>query len=142
MYLENETESLFKQEISQKGMYNFFIRDVGDEYHKLSELYNHRYALFCALVKIYDNYVTPLGSSVKCWKSKLHDDGTMFDDSFIAGITIRHFPFNADDKAPFQYITYHLSLSWWDKFKVIEYTSAPKYDGHNSDDVIERLLKL
>src|SRR5678809_268762 len=61
---------------------------VTDGYHTMEELYNHRYALFIALCRIYDNYVTPLGCRVKCWKSKLHSDGTMFDDSFILGMTI------------------------------------------------------
>ena len=56
---------------------------ISDEYHSMEELYQHRYALFCALVKVYDNYKTPLSSHVVCWKSKLHDDGSMFDDSFI-----------------------------------------------------------
>lgn len=114
--------------------------DVGDEYHKLSELYNHRYALFCALIKIYDNYITPLGTSVKCWKSKLHEDGTMFDNSFIVGMIVKRIGFNGDNKS-FN-ITYHLPLEWWDKFKIMELAYAPPYDGHTSDDVIERLLEL
>jgi hypothetical protein len=108
----------------------------GDQYHKLEDLYEHRHALFYALTKIYDNYITPFNTKVSCWKSKLHDDGTMFEDSFIVGMTIRTFD------GTVEYITYHIPLSWWDKFKLIELKNAPVYDGHTSDDVLERLMRL
>lgn len=116
--------------------------DVSDGYHTMEELYEHRYALFCALVKIYDNYITPLGIKVKCWKSKLHSDGTMFDDSFIVGMIYKELSFNADIPPVEKQITYHLPLEWWDRFDVIKLEHAPEYDGHTSDDIIERLLKL
>lgn len=110
--------------------------EISDGYHTMDELYNHRYALFCALIKIYDNYITPLNTSVKCWKSKLHSDGTMFEGNFIVGMTIKEF------SGPPSYITYHLPLDWWNKVKVMEIQMAPMYDGHTNDDVIERLMKL
>lgn len=113
-----------------------------DSYHTMDELYQHRHALFCALVKIYDNYITPLGTTVKCWKSKLHDDGTMFDDSFIVGMTLKRIEFDPNANIVYKFITYHLPLSWWDKFKIMELDRAPKWDGHSSEDVIERLLEL
>lgn len=109
---------------------------LSDGYHTMDELYNHRYALFCALVKIYDNYVTPLGSRIRCWKSHYHADGTMFEDSFIAGMEVMQFDGTKEQ------ITYHLPMDWWDKFKVIHLIIAPEYDGHTSEDVIERLMKL
>lgn len=93
-------------------------------------------ALFCALVKVYDNYKTPLGSHVICWKSKLHFDGTMFNNSFIVGMTIQKID------TTIEYITYHLPLDWWDKFNVMELRVAPPWDGHTGKNVIERLVKL
>lgn len=108
---------------------------VTDSYHTMDELYKHRYALFIALCKIYDNYVTPLNAKIKCWKAKLHSDGTMFEDSFLLGMTVTNYRDN------FQ-ITYHLPLEYWNKINVIAYEKAPPYDGHTSQDVIERLLKL
>ena len=102
----------------------------------MEELYQHRYALFCALVKVYDNYKTPLSSHVVCWKSKLHDDGSMFDDSFIVGMTIHKLNNSVE------YITYHFPMEWWDKIQVMQYEKAPKWDGHTSDDVIEWLMRL
>ncbi len=110
--------------------------DIGDKYHMLSELYEHRHALFCALCKIYDNYITPFNTRVHCWKSKLHSDGTMFEGHFIAGMTITQF------RGRVKYITYHLPLSWWDKFNLIVMERAPEWDGHTSDDVIKLLGEL
>jgi len=111
--------------------------EVSDGYHTMSELYEHRYALFYALVKIYDNYKTPLGSHVTCWKSKLHDDGSMFEGGwFIVGMMIAKLDSTRD------HITYHYPIEWWDKFNIMELKNAPKWDGHTSQDVIERLMNL
>jgi hypothetical protein len=109
---------------------------VSDGYHTMEELYEHRFILWIALCKIYDNYITPLQSRVKCWKSKQHHDGTMFDDMFILGMTVVEFT------GPFTDITYHLPLKYWDKINVIEMERAPKWDGHTSKDVLERIMKL
>src|SRR6267142_6419394 len=60
---------------------------VSDGYHTMDELYEHRIRLYLALVKIYDNYITPMACHVVCWKSKLHDDGSSFDGWFILGMS-------------------------------------------------------
>lgn len=109
--------------------------DVSDGYHTLTELYTHRHALFAALCKIYDNYITPLNTRIHCWKSKLHSDGTMEPNWFIAGMTI-----NKPDKI--EYITYHMPIIWWNNFNVIEIDKAPQWDGHTSFDIIKRLGEL
>jgi len=110
--------------------------DVSDGHHTMSELYQHRHALFIALCKVYDNYITPLQSRVKCWKSKLHDDGTMFDGWFILGMTVFEFT------GPTTTITYHLPMTHWNRINVMEIPNAPPWDGHTSDDVLLRLYKL
>lgn len=112
--------------------------EVSDGYHTFTELYEHRLALTVALFKVYDNYLTPLvRTSVKCWKSKLHSDGTMFDGGyFVVGMSI--IPFTG----PVQQISYHYKLEHWNKFNVMELECAPEYDGHTGKDVIERLMKL
>lgn len=127
--------SPFKIVHSDKS-FEFMADSVSDGHHTMEELYNHRHALFCALVKVYDSWVTPLRSTVKCWKSKLHSDGTMFEGWFIAGIE-----FNTFDKGAKQ-ITYHLPLEWWGKLKCISIERAPEWDGHDSSEVIKRLLEL
>lgn len=103
--------------------------EVSDGYHTMHELYEHRMALFAALCNVCITSV----ADYHAWKSKLHSDGTMFDEGyFIAGI-----------KTPHGQITYHMKIEkWWDRFRVPELDKAPEYDGHNSKDVIERLLKL
>lgn len=110
--------------------------DVSDGYHTMDELYQHRYALFYALVKQYDNYKTPLGTSVRCIKSKLHADGTMFDDSFIVMMIVKKMDTSVEQ------ISYHYPLSWWDKFNIMEFDRAPDWDGHTSQDVLKRLMEL
>lgn len=119
-------------------------RSVSDGYHTFDDLYEHRNRLFIALCKIYDNYITPLNCKVKCWKSKLHDDGGMFDGDFIMGMTVEDVqPFNPNEpRKPDYYITYHLPLKYWGRAKVMELPRAPKWDGHTAEDVLERLLRL
>jgi len=112
--------------------------DIGDGYHTLSELYDMRLALSVALFRIYDSYITPLGTRVRCWKSKLHSDGTMFDGYFIVGMTIPQL----DAFKPPQLISFHYKMEHWNKFNLVELPQAPPYDGHTSKDVIERLMKL
>lgn len=131
----NDSESIYEQEIDFK-FYNAICIDVSDGYHTMSELYNHRHTLFCALTKIYDNYITPLGTSIHCYKSKLHYDGTMFDNMFIVWMQVLNFD------GSITIMDYHLPNEWWDKFKLLEAPNSPEYDGHTSNDVIERLLKL
>lgn len=118
---------------------------AGDEYHSITELYEHRYRLFVALLKAYDNVITPLdsrGSSIKCWKARKHFDGTMFEGSFIAGITKTIPSFKADEPTQVFDITYHLPTALWDVCNVLELPNAPKFDGYTSFDVLERILRL
>lgn len=65
------------------------------------------------------------------WKSKFHDDGTMYEGYFIVGIQ------TGEGQA-----TYHYGLELWDLFDVPELERAPKYDGHNSLQAIQRIYSL
>ena len=96
--------------------------DLSDGYHTFNELYDHRAALFAALCSCMKE---------DAWKSKQHEDGTMFDDMFIVGIQTKY-----------GQITYHYDLDKWDWFNVNELEHAPKFDGHTPDMVIKRLVKL
>lgn len=119
-----------------KNDIDIWCEDVSDGYHTMSELYQHRYALFCALVKVYDNYKTPLGSVVTCYKSKLHNNGTMLDNSFIVTMCVNKLDTTVEQ------ISYHLPIEWWDKFNIMELERMIPWDGHDSNDVIERLIRL
>lgn len=95
------------------------IGETSDGYHTFNELYEHRHALFMAF------------SAMKghaSWKSRLHDDGSKMDGWFIAGITL-----------PLGMISYHLPDRLWSTCPGIERERGPKWDGHTSADVVDRL---
>jgi hypothetical protein len=101
--------------------------EVSDGYHTFNELYEHRHALFIALCRT----GVPI---CDLWRSRLHADGSMFDGWFIMGIM---------SVLPQKQITYHLPLRLWDRTNFVPTLErAPKWDGHTSTDVIERLYKL
>lgn len=104
---------LKEQGISRKG--------ISDGYHTFGDLYYHRMILFSIICN---------QNKELAWKAKQHDDGTMFDDSFIVGIS-----------TPEGQYTYHYHLEYWDNFNVRELEYAPEYDGHKPED-ITRLLSI
>lgn len=113
-----------QKEFSYDPLKHYFpceTSQISDGYHTFEELYNHRMILFSIICNAYP---------YRAWKSKLHYDGTMYDNHFIVGITTSEGDF-----------TYHYYLDNWDKFQVKELSNAPKWDGHTSDDII-RLYSL
>lgn len=95
--------------------------NISDGSHTFDELYYHRMALFSIICNQNKEFA---------WKSWKHDDGSMFDDYFIVGITTR----NGD-------YSYHYHKNHWNKFNVKELEFAPKWDGHLPKDIM-RLLAL
>lgn len=101
---------------------------VSDGYHTFNELYHHRAILtatVCALL--------PYEQS---WKSLKHneDDDEMFEDMFIVGIDTE-----------FGQITYHYDIDPYFNgifAGVRELERAPKWDGHTSNEAIERMERL
>ena len=104
-----------------------------DGYHTWDELYEHRIRLWLALCRYFIQGKASYDSR-NVWISKLHSDGTSLDGWFIMGIA----------KEMGNQITYHLPLSYWDECvktaEVLE--KAPEFDGHTTDDVLERLKNL
>lgn len=95
---------------------------ISDGYHTFDELYEHRCLLFMMLMQNIDS---------DCWRSKLHDDGQMYEGWFVAGI-----------KLETGMITYHLPDSMWpllDGGFVTTLDHAPAWDGHTPKDVIFRM---
>lgn len=115
-----------------------WAQECNDGYHTFNELYEHRHALFCALTKLYDNYLTPIGSRVKCFKSKHHhpNNDAMMDGWFIVWIEVNKLI------GPMDIISYHLPISWWDRFKLMEMKFGPLYNGYSSEDVLKRIMAL
>jgi hypothetical protein len=99
--------------------------NISDGYHTFTELYDHRITLYIALCKEL--------AGLYVWRSKLHSDGTSFDGWFILGIS--------DEKG--KQITYHIPLEKWNDCNfACDRDKAPEFDGHTSQDVLERIKNL
>ena len=97
-------------------------RYVSDGYHTFKELYEHRNMLFLSLIQ------TRLDV---CWWSEKHHDGTGYDGYIIVGMEL-----------PSGSITYHLENKYSTLLRMmgVDYIAvAPKWDGHTSKDVLNRL---
>lgn len=114
MRIERPSMSTFTE--LQKQILNLPERgELSDGYHSFNELYEHRMILFSIICN---------QNKAISWKSKYHEDGTMFDDYFIVGIN-----------TPNGQFTYHYHIDHWDKFDVIELENAHHYDGHRPNDI-------
>ena len=104
-----------------------------DGYHTFTELYEHRITLFITLCKM---LVFFDGKFPQVWRSKRHSDGEICfgtGTQYVLGI----------GKAKNRQLTYHIPIERWEETHFAEtLETAPEYDGHTSDDVIERLKTL
>lgn len=113
-----------------KEIAHCFADDIADEYHTMHELYQHRMALNIALFNLLSRMDKAIGIKT-VMKSKLHNDGTMFEGNYFI---VMYTP---------KQISYHYDLKHWDKFKILEVERIPvAYDGHTANDVLERLMEL
>lgn len=108
---------------------------LSDGHHTMDELYEHRNLLFvialCGMQWFNNCDVGPFRYQI--WKSKYHEDGSMYEGWFIAGAYI---PGKIESE-----ISYHLPLDLWNILKCPERLHAPIYSGYTSKDVLERLRK-
>jgi hypothetical protein len=126
-------------DIIAEGELEFNAKDVQDEYHTISELYEHRMALNALLFKMMYKLDAQVRGEVLAThtplvlKAKLHNDGTMFEGGYF--VVYAH-TVQGD-------ISYHYKLEHWDKFDIPEKERVPwGYDGHTPKDTVDRLLKL
>lgn len=97
--------------------------EISDGSHTFDELYFHRCILFSAVCKLSKYY---------SWRSQLHDDGTMYENYFIVGIS-----------TPKGDFSYHFHMKMWDYFEGVEILDrAPAWDGHTADDIVDRITSL
>lgn len=115
--------------------------EISDGYHTMDELYSHRIVLFIALCKMMIEALTykslaneKSGIIVNpVWRSRLHSDGSSFQGYFILGIY----------KESGKQMTYHLPDDNWNDTEFAEtLENAPEWDGHTSNDVLERINKI
>lgn len=104
---------------------------VSDGYHTFGELYEHRIVNYMALCKFLSIHET---NNHYVWMSRKHSNGSIWDGWFILGI----------DTAPGNQITYHLPESKWAECRVFadEIEQAPEWDGHTSEQVLQRIDNL
>lgn len=100
---------------------NESVGELSDTYHSFDDLYKHR-TILSALLFLNFPY---------SWKSKIHEDGTMYDGMFVTG-----FP------TPTGMVSYHYDLEYWDLFKIPEIPHAPRFDGYTDNDVLIRLTNI
>lgn len=94
--------------------------ETSDGYHTFNELYHHRAVLFSKICNAHQDIA---------WKSKKHDDGTMYYGYFVVGI-----------ETPEGQATYHYdAVPYWNMFNVKELDHAPKWDGHTPEESIRRI---
>lgn len=116
------------------------IGKLSDGYHTFDELYEHRIALFKALCKMAAQTVDPSYNGAysfsdrddSIWYSEMHNDGSVMEGWFIAGLTM------PDGKQ----ITYHIPNTEMETWPGVRVLRAPKWDGHTSADVLNRLEAL
>lgn len=112
--------------------------DTSDGWHTFNELYEHRTGLLMAFCNVacaitrYEGYSDDVIADAAMFKSRRHNDGTMFDGMFIVGVNC-----GGDG---YKWATWHCDGKWWDKFDIPEVEKAPEWDGHTPEDALERLV--
>lgn len=90
-----------------------------------NELDEHRVTLWIALCKCFSNTLV--------WRTIAESDGSINPGWFILGYRTR----------PGKQITYHIPISRWEETNFATTRKrAPKHDGHNSQDIINRIMNL
>ena len=109
-------------ELNSTELKEMELGEISDGHHTFNELYHHRMVLFSIICNTHTR---------EAWRSWKHEDGTMFDNYFIVGIT-----------TPKGNYSYHYHKDNWEYFSnVKELEFAPKWDGHKPSD-IDRLMSL
>lgn len=121
--IENKNETKINDLIAhEKEDKKINVKNISDGHHTFGDLYYQRAIMMSVILKSY-----PKSS----FRSKKHDDGTMFNGDFIVGAN-----------TPKGQYTFHFKLKYWSLFDGINtLEKAPKYDGHQPEDV-DRLISL
>lgn len=140
----NNLEQEYNNEIDELSKeWKIDTNNISDWYHTFWKLYKHRHHLFIALCrskilevrlnkKISELCETITQEFFKCIKSKKHFDWSECEWWFIIQL-----------ETPYWQISYHLPNEYWDNCDFIETKDkANEWDWHDSDTVLERLLKI
>lgn len=102
--------------------------NTSDGYHTFNELYDHRRVLTAALFNEW-----AMANEFEVHKSWRHSDGQRcFGGGWFIVVA----------ELPTGQISYHYEEEHWDLFKIPEVSKPHDYDGHNAQDVVDRLSAL
>ena len=103
---------------------------ISDGYHTFDDLYKHRTMLFMVVCRL-----AVENGGFECWKSIKHYDDSEYEGWFIMGLkSVTDSTLN---------ISYHLPMSCFvDCYFADTISEAPEWDGHTSNDVLTRLIKM
>lgn len=106
--------------------------NISDGYHTFEQLYEHRIVLFIALalaISVSNDH----SQRNAIWRSEKHSDDSVWEGWFLLGIGIKEG----------KQITYHLPMSYWKDCEFAHTLErAPDFDGHTSEDVLQRIKIL
>lgn len=104
---------------------------LSDGYHSFNDLYRHRNSLWILVLCLLE--ALPVERPFEIWRSKKDSAGNGDGNWFLLGVGI-----DQGDQ-----LTYHLPIDLWDRCNFADTLEvAPNWDGHTSDDVENRLIKL
>ena len=104
--------------------------NTSDGFHTFKELYEFRLLLNAALFNEWHKRDKERFFGPYVCKSKLHSDGSV---PFGGGWFI------VTAQLPCGQISFHYEMKHWDLFNITVQDKAPDYDGHTSEDVLNRL---
>ena len=129
---------------AEKELQLLSMKEVSDGHHTFGDYIAHRMVLTAAICKLLqvandhfaESFSTGGGNNFygRAYRSWQHhpDDGSMFNDSFIVVIEL----------SGIGQVSYHYNKAHWNVFEMCETVEhAPKYDGHDSNEVLGRFLK-
>lgn len=124
-YFREKLLNKVQKEVDSLGV-GFLRGEVSDGFHTFNELYEHRNSLFIALCREISN--NPAYQTIKqTWRKPIRDG------YFLMGINMEEG----------EQISYHLPASKWNETDFVDFEEEViKWDGHTSNDVLERLKTL
>lgn len=108
---------------------------VSDGYHTFDELYDHRCLLWIFGLKYLKGGLIETGNDQEgdVWRTTKHSDGSEWGGWFLLGCCTEYG----------KQMTYHLPMKYWAYCNFAEtLDQAPEFDGHSSNDVLERIKQL
>lgn len=103
------------------------LEQIRDEHHTMEELYNFRMLMHAHLAIMWHRFnMYPV---VKSWRH--HDGEECFDGNYFIVVA----------QLPTGQISNHYKKEFWGMFQIPNQEFAPKWDGHNSQDVLKRLTE-